>query len=371
MQGNPYTPGAGCTPLFLAGRENILSEAQSSIESLSNYCIPQRSQLYYGLRGVGKTVLLNAIKEFAQNNGLLYAYIEAVENDKVLKDRLLKLIHSFSLVYDLKEYTYSMEVSSDDAATTGIYEDDLTEIFTTLGRLATKCSIGICFLIDEVQFLDKQQMRSIITALHRCNQLRLPILFFAAGLPEVVSTINASCSYAERLFVYHKIGSLSSSEAREAIVKPAKAMNVNYEEDAIQQIVAVTQGYPYFIQEFCSTIWNDMEPSPCITLKHVINSMPHFYTKLNKGFFETRYSRCSSVEKSFLIAMANMEALPCAIAEVVNGMGETLQQMSPARATLINKGIIYSPARGYVDFTVPLFDQYLKRVCDGGEDDVS
>lgn len=113
-----------------------------------------------------------------------------------------------------------------------------------------------------------------------------------------------------------------------------------------------------------------MEPNPRITLKHVAESMPQFYVKLDKGFFEARYSRCSNVEKSFLIAMANVEVFPCAMADIVKGMGKTLQQMSPVRATLINKGIIYSPARGYVDFTVPLFDQYLKRVCDKGEDDL-
>lgn len=384
MRGNPYTPGAGCTPMYLAGRENILAEAQTSLELLSN-CIPQRSCLYYGLRGVGKTVLLNTIEGFAENNDLLCVHLEASEKEKflgrllshihsflremsisesakALKDRLVRLIASFALVYDLKEYTYSLEISPDETIATGIIGDDFTAIFTSLGKLAAKCERGIVFLIDEVQFLEKEHLQPLIAALHRCNQLRLPIMIFAAGLPKAISVINASCSYAERLFVYNEVGRLSSAEAEEAIVEPAKIRCVEYTEEAVEEIIHVTEGYPYFIQEFCSTIWNKTEDCSQISLDNVERSKGTFYQKLDKGFFEARYSRCSGMEKSFLLAMSSLDSFPCASSEVAKVIGKTMQQVSPARGTLINKGIIYAPERGYVDFTVPLFDQYLKRV---------
>lgn len=384
MFGNPYTPGSGCIPPYLAGRANVLDEINATLEGIASG-FPQRSMLLYGLRGVGKTVILNSIEEAADNRGVLYTHIEAMENNlffsrlmsdlrkfvnsmsivealKQVKQKCMTLISSFSFTYDLKEQNVSLGFSPEDSVSTGIMTDDLTEVMVAVAKLAKRSDHAICICIDEMQFLSIEQMRALIAALHRINQLRLPIVLFGAGLPKVIEVAGKAASYSERIFRFIEIGKLAMSDAIEAIEEPAKKCGVEFTKEASTYIARSTDGYPYFIQEFCSSVWNHLaEGSERIQLSDVNCAEPDFLQGLDKGFFESRYKRCSPSERRFLYAMVECAPLPCEIGEVARCINKEPQQISPLRASLIAKGMIYAPQRGKIDFTVPLFDQYLRR----------
>lgn len=385
MLGNPYTPGAGCVPPFLAGRDPLLDASQVALERLKNG-YPQRPTLYYGLRGVGKTALLNAIEEYADNLDIAYDHIEATEESffirrivasmgkfakgisvaesvKDMKSRFMKLLESVTFTYNLTDNKLGVSLSPDEVISSGDLTDDLTSLMVSLGKLAVKCKSAFCFFIDEIQFVSKDHLRALVTALHRCNQLRLPITICCAGLPKAVETLNKSCSYAERMFEYIMIDRLSDDEAKAAASEPATELGVQFESSALQEIVDTTSGYPYFIQEYCSVVWDNLsDGSNKISSSDVLVAKESFFKKLDHGFFEARYSRSSPSEKKFLLCMAECAKLPCRISEVAERMEKDVQQISPLRATLIDKGIIYAPSRGEVDFTVPLFRDYLGRV---------
>lgn len=385
MLGNPYTPGAGCTPSVLAGREPVLNAAQIALTRLKEG-YPQRSVLYYGLRGVGKTALLNVIEEYADNQGIKYAHIEAMEDRlfmrrliayltqfvrslslleeaKALKERVIRLLASFVVVYKFNDNSVGLSISPDEAISTGVLSDDLTEIFVSLGKLSKECNEAISIFIDEFQFLEKTYVQAIVAAIHRCNQLRLPVLLWCAGLPKAMDVLSKACSYTERMFDFIPIDKLKTDESAFVVTETAEPFGVTYSTDATNEIVETTGGYPYFIQEYCSVIWDNLpDGTQLITHKDVIEAKELFYEKLDSGFFEARFSRCSHSEQVFLTAMNSCKELPCQVSEVAAKCGKTVQQVSPIRATLIDKGIIYAPQRGEVDFTVPLFDQYLQRV---------
>lgn len=386
MLGNPYTPGAGCVPPFLAGRDNLLDAAQVSLERLkAGY--PQKPTLYYGLRGVGKTALLNAIEEYADNLDIAYDHIEATEESlfirrlvatigkfakgisvtesmKDMKARLIKLLESVTFSYNLTDNKLGVSISPDDVVSSGDLTDDITSLMVSLGKLAVKSKHALCFFIDEIQFVNKEPLRAFISALHRCNQLRLPITVCCAGLPKAVEALNKSCSYSERMFEYILIDRLSDDEAKAAASEPAAELGIQFDQPALQEVVTTTSGYPYFIQEYCSVIWDNLEEGAKeISLDDALKAKDVFFQKLDHGFFEARYSRSSPSEKRFLVSMVECDKLPCRISEVAERMQKDVQQISPLRATLIEKGIIYAPSRGEVDFTVPLFGDYLSRVA--------
>lgn len=383
MFGNPYTPGAGCIPPYLAGRESLINNAESSLQRLKEG-YPQRSFMYYGLRGVGKTVLLNAIESAAENLEISYTHIEASEDNlflsrlimalnrfirqvsvtesvKTIRDKCLKLISSFAVVYDLKDSKVLLELSPDEIMSTGILDDDLTEIFVLLGRCAAKSNKAICIFVDEFQYVTLEQAKALITSLHRCNQLRLPVMLFCAGLPKAIQIASDACSYSERIFVYERIGKLAFAETRAAIEEPAMSLSVKYEKEAIDRIARVTEGYPYFVQEYCSVIWENIDECKVVTIDAVESIEGKFFESLDRGFFEARIIRCTGFEKKFMLAMAECETMPCNINDVAKRLGRDARQISPVRGKLIDKGMIYSPARGEIDFTVPLFGDYLLR----------
>ena len=385
MLGNPYTPGAGCVPPFLAGRDKLLDAAGIALERLkSGY--PQRPILYYGLRGVGKTAMLNAIEEFADNHEIIYEHIEATEERqfikrlattlgrfarsmavseslKEMKSRFMKLLESFNLAYNLTDNKISVSISPDDIVSSGDLTDDLTGLMVALGKLADKSDNALCIFIDEIQFLEKENARALVSALHRCNQLRLPVTACCAGLPKAMEILNRSCSYSERMFEYVFVDKLTDEEAKAAAAEPANDLGVLFKSDALKEVVATTSGYPYFIQEYCSVIWDSLdEGTNVISLSDVITAKSVFFDRLDRGFFGARYSRSSPSERKFLVAMSTQAKLPCKVSDVADCLGKDVQQISPLRATLIDKGIIYAPARGEVDFTVPLFSEYLSRV---------
>lgn len=381
---SPYTPGAGAMPRYLAGREEMLEAAEKVLEAVSKG-YPQKSVMYYGLRGVGKTVLLNAIEENAEEKDILYTHIEiaekksfiiqianaskkmihrmsVIESAKEVGRKALGILQAFQVTYNPEEQTFSAGLSEPSMyITTGVLSDDLTEMFVAMGRMAAKAKKMVCFFIDEIQYMKAEEMEALINALHRVNQLRLPIMIYGAGLPKVLRTLGEVKSYAERLFTYVPVAELSQEAASEAIVEPARELHVMYEEEAVEEIKKWSQGYPFFIQELCDTVWEytDKEIISKADVEHVI---PTFLGNLDRGFFKVRYDRCTKKEHDFLFAMVKCGHLPCTIANVATILGKKVSTISPLRAQLISKGMIYSTGHGEIDFTVPQFDAYLKRI---------
>ena len=389
MRPNPYTPGAGFMPAYLAGRETLIENAEEYLRSIkARY--PQQSVVYYGLRGVGKTVLLNQIEMSADNLGILYTHIEAVERtrsaqegyftnklvsaiDKFLSEisvtekvrelfqRCVSSLKAFSLSYNIESTTIGLEVSKTDVAIKKDYAYDLTELMVQLGKYALNADHTICFFIDEVQYLSEQELGGLIAAIHRCNQLRLPILVFCAGLPKILKTAGTSYSYAERLFRFEPVDALNATDAAAAIQEPAKDFAITYESDAVKEIIEITGGYPYFIQEFCSVIWKRTDNQNVITKGDVEGAREAFFKVLDESFFAVRYERCTHLEQSFMTAMVKCGELPCTISNVAKIMGREAKSISPFRSHLISKGMIYPTAHGKIDFTVPQFDSFIKR----------
>lgn len=381
---SPYTPGAGTKPPYLAGRQKVLEDAERNLESaIDGY--PQKSVIYYGLRGVGKTVLLNAIEDKAEDLDILYEHIEIAEKKSFLKQITIasnKIIHklsiaeaakeawrkawgflqAFNITYNPEDQTFSAGLSEPSAyITTKILSEDLTELFVTMGRTAAKADKVICFFIDEIQYMKEDEMEALVNALHRVNQKGMPIILYGAGLPKVLNILGEVKSYAERLFKYEPIAELTDEDACKAIIEPAKKLGVTYTAEAVEEILKWSKGYPFFVQELCNTVWENAETDE-IELTDVEAVISIFLNHLDESFFKMRYERCTKKEHDFLFAMARCGELPCTISNVAQILKKKVNSISPIRAQLISKGIIYSTGRGEIDFTVPLFDEYLKRI---------
>lgn len=381
---SPYTPGAGTMPPYLAGRDDLLQNADKCLISMIKG-FPQQPVIYFGLRGVGKTVLLNAIEERADEMNILYAHIEIAEKRSFIRQiansskkmlhhvstaekakevarKALGILQAFSVTYNPEDQTFSAGLSEPSAyVTTGILSDDLTDMFVNMGKAASKADSVICFFIDEIQYMKDDEMEALVNALHRVSQLRLPIIVFGAGLPKVLRILGEVKSYAERLFKFIPVAALSDEEARKAIVEPAKELEVIYEDDAVEEVIRWTKGYPYFIQEMCSTVWEYTEKE-IISKEDVERVIPTFLSHLDESFFRVRFERCTKKEQDFLFAMVKCGELPCSISNVAHFMKKGVSSISPLRAQLISKGIIYSTSHGEIDFTVPLFNEYLRRI---------
>lgn len=381
---SPYTPGAGTKPPYLAGRQRVLEDAEKSLESAVNG-FPQKSVIYYGLRGVGKTVLLNAIEDKAEDRDIIYEHIEIAEKKSFLRQisvasnrmihklsvteaakdackKALALLKAFSVTYNPEDQTFTAGLSEPtEYVATKILAEDLTELFVSMGRTAEKADKVICFFIDEIQYMKEEEMEALVNAFHRVNQKGFPIILYGAGLPKVLSILGEVKSYAERLFKYEPIAALTDEDAREAIVEPAKKLGVSYTEEAIREIQKWTKGYPYFVQELCNTVWEYSDTEE-IEFSDVERVMATFLNHLDESFFKMRYERCTKKEHDFLFAMVRCGELPCTISNVARIYNKKVNSISPIRAQLISKGIIYSTGRGEIDFTVPLFDEYLKRI---------
>lgn len=382
---NPYTPGAGFMPGYLAGREEVLADAEKYLNTLV-LGYPQQSVIYYGLRGVGKTVLLNAIEGKTDDIPVLMEHIEIAEKKnftkqiansskkfihkmsfkETAKDLVSKaqgLLKAFSLTYNPGEQTFSVGMNEVEYITTGDLSDDLTELFVSMGKMADKTGYAICYFIDEIQYMKDAEVEALVNAIHRCNQLRLPIMIFGAGLPKIIRSLGKIKSYSERLFRFEEIDALSNQDARDAIIKPAEPLKIQYDKAAVDRIIQETKGYPYFIQELCSAIWNSANAEKgMIEKKDVENAIPKFYENLDRGFYKMRYDRCTHKEKIFIFAMVKCGDLPCTISNVAKIMQTEVQSISTYRAQLINKGVIYATGHAEIDFTVPGFDEYLKRI---------
>ena len=376
---NPYTPGAGVMPGYLAGRDDIIQDGKDSIYSLMNG-YPRQPIIYYGLRGVGKTVLLTALKEYAIKEGVLAFHFEIQEKVSLINDIILSAnqtlakiskvekiknifevaknsLQSFTLTYTTGENSISVEMNK--KLSEMMLQSNLVELLLNLGRLAKESKNTIIYFIDEIQYAKQNELEALITAQHRINQERLPITIIAAGLPKILVNMTESKTYAERMFAFVEISSLEYKDAKNAIVNPGKPFDITYTEEALKEIYQITEGYPYFIQQFCYLIskkYKDID-------LNIVNEMKSiFFKELDKSFFKVRFDKCTPKEKEFMFAMANCGELPCTVASVAHILNKDLKSISPIRARLINKGLIYATRYGEIDFTVPKFDEFLKRM---------
>ena len=383
---NPFSPGAGTPPPELAGRDDLRRTVDIAIER-TRRGLHAKSILMIGLRGVGKTVLLDRMRLDAEAIGIQTMRIEVperrslpgilvpqlrqvllrlsrVEKAKSLAQRALRGLASFAKALKFKyediEVGFDLEPET-GLADNGDLEHDLQALLEVVGQAAQKAETALAIFIDELQYVPEAQLEALITALHRSSQLQLPIILVGAGLPQLTGQMGRAKSYAERLFDFPMIGALSPEAAQQAIRKPAAAQGVLISEAALEAIVAITKGYPYFLQEWGKHTWDVADFSP-ITVGHVQEATISAIAALDESFFRVRLDRLTPIEKSYLRAMASLGAGPHRSGNIASVLGRKVQSLAPTRGQLINKGMIWSPNYGDTAYTVPLFDQYMLRV---------
>ena len=388
---NPYAPGAGTPPPELAGRDELRETVRIALERV-RAGRPTKSILMVGLRGVGKTVLLDKLRDDAAALGMETIRVEAPENRslpailapqlrqallrlsrneqaKELAQRALRGLAGFAKA--LKVKYQDIEVGMDfepepGLADNGDLEHDLQALLEVSGAAAKKAGTALVMFVDELQYVDEEQLASLITALHRSAQRSLPVVLVGAGLPQLPGKMGRAKSYAERLFDFPQIGPLSVEEARLAIRKPAAEQGVNVNEDALDQIIKETRGYPYFLQEWGKHSWDVATRSP-ITLADVKQATTSAIAALDESFFRVRFDRLTPLEKRYLRAMSDLGAGPHRSGDIAEKLGREVTSLGPTRSQLIVKGMIWSPSHGDTAFTGPLFDAFMKRIMPGDE----
>lgn len=387
---NPFSPGAGTPPPELAGRQEILDQAMLALDRIKNGR-SEKSLLMVGLRGVGKTVLLNEILKLAQERGYKAALIEATENRqkkplpelllpplrRVLFEldrgeqiserarRALRVFKSFIGGLKLSAKMQDLELylnldAEQGTADSGDLETDLSELFSALGEAAQDRKTAIAIIIDELQYVEETELSALIMAVHRVAQKSLPLIVIGAGLPQLVGKAGNSKSYAERLFSYPEVGALKKQDAYTALQQPVKDLGVMFADEALNEIIKVTRGYPYFLQEWGYQAWNVAQTSP-ITLADVQEATRQSIARLDADFFRVRFDRLTPAEKKYVRALAELGSDPQRSGDIAEKLGVPVNRVAPLRSQLIKKGMIYSPAHGDTAFTVPLFEDFLKR----------
>ena len=380
---NPYRPGAGLMPVYIAGRDEDIQNVSQMFDALT-MDIPTQSIIFSGLRGVGKTVLINKLQSIAEEKGIFCKHIEieerndfisqiaecsqaflrtvsAKEKFKHLIQKPLEAIKSLVVSFNPEDNSFSLSMQDRELYVSNNLTQTLTEVFSTIGETAQKTEIPICFFIDEIQYMKQNQLGSLIAALHRANQLGYPIMIIGAGLPKIYKMLSDEKSYSERLFMYKKIDSLTDEQSEKAIEEPAKKFNIIYAHEATNKIVEITKGYPFFIQQLCKIVY-DKTNKDVIELSNVENCIDEFLSSLDERFFKSRYERCAESDKKFIFAMVECGELPCTISNVAHNLNKTVGSISTTRAQLISKGIIYPVRYKELDFTVPEFSGYIQRL---------
>lgn len=383
---NPYTPNAGASPDIIVGRDEQTRAFTTLLRRLSSGRTHQ-SMIITGLRGVGKTVLLNEFGDIARAERWEVVEFEASKHDDtrfrqtmaaLLKAVLLRIsprakwtdltrraagvVTSFAVSVDQRGgWSLSWDVEAAEGfADHGDLKMDLTDVLVAVGEIAKERGRGIAILIDEVQFLSVLQLEALIQAIHKTVQRKLPVTFVGAGLPQIAELAGDAKSYAERLFQFPKIDSLSPADARKAIIEPAANEDVRYEDAAIDLATEITQGYPYFIQELGYQVWEIAERSP-ITALDVETAREGYEAKLDSSFFRVRLDRATPLQTAYMRAMAELGPEAQKASDVAKVLGRESTQVGPTRAELIDMGILYTPEHGYAAFTVPDFDKFMLR----------
>jgi hypothetical protein len=383
---NPFSPGAGSPPPELVGRGPVLEQARILLGRV-RAGRPEKSLLLTGLRGVGKTVLLNEIQRLAADAGYRTIELEAHEDKRlgpllapslrrVLYDldrlagagdkvkRGLAVLRSFisAIKLTVGEVDIGLDIEPErGTADSGDLEIDLPNLFVAVGEAAAERKSAVALLIDEVQYFNQKELGALIMAMHKVQQRQLPLVLIGAGLPILPGLAGESKSYAERLFSFPPIGALTEAESDTALQEPAHAAAAAFEQAALAEIFRLTQGYPYFVQEWGYQAWNHATASP-IGLDVVEDSTSRVIQRLDENFFRVRFDRLTPSEKKFLRAMAELGPGAQRTGDIAAQLGVQVNSLGPVRAKLIRKGMVYSPAHGDMAFTVPLFDAFMRRV---------
>ncbi|MFU8828364.1 MAG: ATP-binding protein [Phycisphaerales bacterium] len=386
---NPYAPGAGTRPPELAGRDELRARASIGLQRVK-LRRASKSMMLIGLRGVGKTVLLDRLRDDAEQLGIQTLRVEAPEGrslpamlapqlrqallrlsrteaSKDLAQRALRALAGFAT--SLKVTYGDIEVGIDFSpepglADNGDLEHDLQTLLEIVGEAGAAVDTALAMFVDELQYVQEDQLAALITALHRVSQRRLPVVLIGAGLPQLAGQMGKAKSYAERLFEFVPIGPLSEEDALLALRKPAQDEGADFTDDALRRIYNETEGYPYFLQEWGKHSWDVAEDSP-ITASDVGRASVQTIAALDESFFRMRFDRTTPMEKTYLRAMAELGPGPHRSGSVAQELARDVQSVAPIRNNLIRKGMIYSPSHGDTAFTVPLFDQFMLRVMPG------
>lgn len=388
---DPFAPGAGTPPPDLVGREQILHNALVALQRARDGR-PAKSVILIGLRGVGKTVLLDRIRLDATAVGIHTIRLEApenrslpallapqlrqallrfsqMENAKDLAVRALRALAGFAKALKVKYGDIEVGIDQEPEpglADNGDLEHDLQALMEQTGLAAQAAGTALALFIDELQYVPEEQLAALITALHRVAQQQLPVVMAGAGLPQLRGQMGNAKSYAERLFDFPFIGPLSPAESRQAIEKPLESEGVQIEADALQAIVDITRGYPYFLQTWGSQAWLAAAGSP-ITLADVQRASVAAIANLDEGFFRVRFDRCTPKERRYLRAMAELGEGPHRSGDIADCLQVKVSSLAPTRSALIAKGMIWSPNHGDTAFTVPMFDAFMKRIMPGDD----
>jgi hypothetical protein len=380
---NPYSPGAGTRPPALVGRDRELDAMDVALQRLL-LGRDGRSQLLTGLRGVGKTVMLNEFEQCAGGRGYFHEHIEVGEDGKLTPRlaagfrrvllsmdakrriggrivRALGVLKAFSLkLPDGPELAIDVEAVA-GPADSGDLGTDLAGLFVELGEVARDHGTGVLLTIDELHYAPRAMLEALVMGLHRASQLRLPITIAGAGLPSLATLTGEAKSYAERMFTFPTIGPLDDAAAAEALVVPAADEGVAWEEGALERLLDVTRGFPYFLQEFGKQAWDVADGPDVITLDDVERSVPVATAELDEGFFRVRSGRTSDPERSYLRAMAELGPGPVRSGDVAALLGRPTTALGSVREGLLKRALCFSPRWGEIEFTVPMFDEFMKR----------
>ena len=379
---NPFSPGAGARPPELAGREAIVESATIALQRIARGR-QEKSQMLLGLRGVGKTVLLNRIGQIAEEMGAIVVTLEAPEGQRLaaflapaLKTVLLKLsrveqardlaqralgaLRGFASAFTVSIGEIDVAIAPETVADSGNLEVDLPELMTCVGKAAQAAGKTVVLLLDEVQYLSEEDLRGLIVAMHRIAQRGWPVILFGAGLPQVAALAGEAKSYAERLFDFPAVGPLLPDAARTALLDPIEEEGEAIDNEALNRILTITEGYPYFLQEWGKHSWNTAKQSP-IQASDVEQASTLATEALDRSFFRVRFDRLTPREQDYLRAMASLGAGPLRSGDIAEVLGISVQSAGPLRSGLIRKGMIWSPAHGQTAFTVPMFDAFMVR----------
>jgi hypothetical protein len=380
---NPYAPGAGLQPPELAGRDRLIEDVTIDMDRVLRRR-PTKGLILLGLRGVGKTVLLNRLRAFADDKGFETAKIEAPEGGALpdlLAPELRRILYSLDLrqaggrhlrravnvlrgfanAFKLKigDIEFSVETAPGEGDS-GNLEQDLPPLLIAVAEAAAERHSAVGLFVDEIQYLSSVELAAVVVACHEIAQRNLPLLFIGAGLPQVAALAGKAKSYAERLFDYPEVGALDSEAARSAIAIPAQNEGVSFQDGAVDAILHATQNYPYFIQEWGFQVWNRAPSSP-IAPTVVADATPDVIAHLDTNFFRVRFDRLTVLQQKYLRAMAELGPGPHKTGQIATTLGVAATSVATVRQQLVNKGMVWSQRRGETAFTAPLFDSFMKR----------
>lgn len=388
---NPFAPGAGTRPPELAGRDDVLD----ALEIAALRCQrggPTRCIGLLGLRGVGKTVVLDRVRDDVEEHGLLTAMIEASEArslPSLLAPELRRVLLELSgrqrrraaarrALRALAGFVSALKVRFDDLefgldvtpelglADSGDLEFDLTALLEAVGEAARQAETALILIVDELQYAREPELGALVAAFHRAAQRGWPVLLAVAGLPQLRGRLGKARSYAERLFEFRELGALDAEAARAAVRQPLRKREADIEDEALESIVDRTRAYPYFLQEWGLHSWNVAPLSP-IRLQDVRTAEAHATASLDQGFFRVRYDRLTPAEKRYMRAMAELGPGPHRSGDIASILNRQVTSLGPMRSKLIGKGMIWSPSHGDTAFTVPSFDRFMKRMMPGDD----